>query len=87
VALLTAVGVPEMAPVEFEKDSPAGSVPVSDHDTTVPPFEVGVAIDMVVSLVNVRKLGLYDTEDGAMSLTTIVTVAVPLPPAFVAVIV
>jgi len=76
-----------MAPVEVEKDSPAGSVPVSDHDTTAPPSEVGVAVVMAESFVNVRKLGLYETEDGAMSLTTIVTVAVPLPPAFVAVIV
>jgi hypothetical protein len=42
---------------------------------------------MAESFVKVRKLGLYETEDGAMSLTTIVTVAVPLPPAFVAVIV
>ena len=85
--MLTTVGVPEMAPVEVEKDSPAGSVPVSDHDTTAPPLDVGVAVVMAESFVKVRKLGLYETEDGAMSLTTIVTVAVPLPPAFVAVIV
>ena len=76
-----------MAPVEVEKDSPAGSVPVRDHETTAPPLEVGVAVVIAEFLVNVRKLGLYETEDGAMSLTTIVTVAVPLPPAFVAVIV
>ena len=76
-----------MAPVEVENDNPAGSVPVSDHDTTAPPVEDGNAVVMAESLVNVRKLGLYDTADGAMSLTTIVTVAVPLPPAFVAVIV
>ena len=76
-----------MAPVEVEKDSPAGSVPVSDHDTTAPPRDVGVAVVMAESFVKVRKLGLYETEDGAMSLTTIVTVVVPLPPAFVAVIV
>ena len=63
-----------MAPVELEKDSPAGGVPVSDRDTTVPPLDVGVAVVMAESLVNVRKLGLYDTDDGAMSLTTIVTV-------------
>jgi len=76
-----------MAPVEVENDSPAGSVPVSDHDTTAPPVEVGTAVVIAVFFVNVRKLGLYDTADGAISLTTIVTVAVPLPPAFVAVIV
>jgi len=85
--LLTTVGVPEMAPVEFENDSPAGSVPVSDHDTTAPPLEDGVAVVIAVFFVNVRKLGLYDTDVGAISLATIVTVAVPLPPAFVAVIV
>ena len=76
-----------MAPVEVENDSPAGSVPVSDHDTTVPPLDVGVAVVIAVFFVNVKKLGLYDTDVGAISLTTIVTVAVPLPPAFVAVIV
>ena len=76
-----------MAPVEVENDSPAGSVPVSDHDTTVPPLDCGVAVVITVFFVNVRKLGLYDTADGAISLTTIVTVAVPVPPEFVAVIV
>jgi hypothetical protein len=76
-----------MAPVEVENDSPAGSVPVSDHETTAPPLEVGSAVVIAVFFVNVRKLGLYDTEDGAISLTTMVMVAVPLPPAFVAVIV
>tara|TARA_A200000159_G_C7034453_1_gene219403 strand:- start:243 stop:473 length:231 start_codon:yes stop_codon:yes gene_type:complete len=76
-----------MAPDVVEKDRPAGKVPESDHDTTAPPLEVGRAVPIGVSLVNVRKLGLYETEDGAMSLTTIVTVAVPLPPAFIAVIV
>ena len=76
-----------MAPVEVEKDSPAGSVPVSDHDTTAPPSEVGVAVVMAESFVKVRKLGLYETEDGAISLTTIVTVAVSVPPVLVAVMV
>ncbi len=76
-----------MAPVKVENDNPAGSVPLSDHDTTSPPLEVGSAVVIAVFLVNVRKLGLYDTEDGAISLTTMVMVAVPLPPALVAVIV
>ena len=87
VTLAVAVGVPEIAPVEVEKARPAGSVDEIAQDVTVPPLEVGVMVVMVESLLNVRKLGLYVTEDGATSLTTMVTVAVPLPPAFVAVIV
>ena len=85
VALVTAVGVPEIAPVEVEKESPAGRVAEIDQEVTVPPLEVGVTVVMAVFLVNVRVLGLYVTDEGAMSLTWMVTVAVPLPPAFVAV--
>ena len=58
MALLTEVGVPEMVPVDVEKDSPAGSVAEIDHDVTAPPLAVGVASDMAESFVNVRKLGL-----------------------------
>tara|TARA_A200000113_G_scaffold117606_1_gene105483 strand:- start:1569 stop:1712 length:144 start_codon:yes stop_codon:yes gene_type:complete len=47
-----------MAPVDVENDSPAGSVPVRDHETTAPPLEVGVAVVIAEFLVNVRKLGL-----------------------------
>jgi len=36
-------------------------------------------------LVSVKELGLYSTEDGMMSLTTIVTAVVALPPVLVAV--
>lgn len=85
MTLAVAVGVPEIAPVEVENDRPAGSVDEIDQDVTAPPLEVGVTVVMVESLLNVRKLGLYVTEDGATSLTTIVNVVVPLPPAFVAV--
>ena len=81
----TAVGVPEIDPFEVEKERPAGRVGEIDQDVTAPPLEVGVTVVMAESLLNVRKLGLYVTEDGATSLTTIVSVAVPLPPAFVAV--
>jgi len=58
VAEETAVGVPEIVPVEVSKDKPPGSVGVIDHETTVPPVEVGVAAVIAESLVNVRKLGL-----------------------------
>ena len=83
--MAVAVGVPEIAPVEVEKDRPAGSVDEIDQEVTAPPLEVGVTVVMAESLLNVRKLGLYVTEDGATSLITMVTVGVPLPPAFVAV--
>ena len=56
-----------------------------DQDVTVPPLDVGVAVVIAESLVNVRKLGLYATLDGAISFTCIVIVAVPLPPELVAV--
>ena len=69
VALVTAVGVPEMAPVEVEKERPAGRVAEIDQEVTVPPLEVGVTVVMAVFLVNVRVLGLYVTDEGAMSLT------------------
>ena len=58
VAEVTAVGVPEMAPVEVEKERPDGRVAEIDQEVTVPPLEVGVTVVMVVSLVNVRVLGL-----------------------------
>ena len=47
-----------MAPVEVEKESPAGSVALIDHEVTVPPLAVGVTVVMAVSLVSVRVLGL-----------------------------
>ena len=52
------VGVPEIAPVEVEKERPVGSVGVIDHDVTVPPLEVGVAVVIAVPLVRVKELGL-----------------------------
>ena len=82
-----AVGVPEISPLEVEKDSPAGSVGVIAHEVTVPPNADGVAVVIAVPFVSVNGLPLYETEYGERSLTWIVTVAVPLPPAFVAVIV
>ena len=53
-----AVGVPLMAPVDVENESPAGSDGVIDQDVTVPPLEVGVTADIVTSFVRERELGL-----------------------------
>jgi hypothetical protein len=82
---VTAVGVPLIAPVVESKDKPAGSVGETDHDVIVPPLTVGVVVVIAVPLVNVKLLGLYDKEDGATSLTTMVRVAVSLPPVLSAV--
>lgn len=83
--MLIAVGVPDIAPVNESNEMPAGSAGLIDHETTVPPLDVGVAVVIAESLAKVMKLGLYATDDGAMSLTWMVTVTVPLPPALVAV--
>ena len=53
-----AVGVPEIAPVEVEKDRPDGSDREIDQAVTVPPPEVGVAVVMVVPLFRVNGLPL-----------------------------
>ena len=53
-----AVGVPLMAPVVAEKESPDGSDGEIDHEVTVPPLDVGVTVVMVVPFVSVRVLGL-----------------------------
>ena len=82
-----AVGVPEISPFEVENVRPAGSVGVIAHEVTVPPNADGVAVVIAVPFVSVNGLPLYATEYGDRSLTWMVTVAVPLPPAFVAVIV
>ena len=80
------VGVPEMAPVDVEKERPAGSEDGEiDHEVTAPPLEVGVTVVMVVSLVKLSELGVYVMDEGATSLIWMVTVAVPLPPALLAV--
>ena len=80
-----AVGVPLIAPVEVEKDSPAGSDGDTDHNVGVPPLVVGVTVVIVVPFVKVSELGEYVIVEGAMSLTWMVRVAVLLPPALVAV--
>lgn len=55
---VTAVGVPESAPVEASRDNPAGSVGDTDHVTTAPPLDVGVVVVMAVPLVKVNEFGL-----------------------------
>ena len=82
---VTAEGVPEMAPVEESSERPAGSEGETDHETTGPPLAVGVTEVMAVPLVNVKELGLYEREEGATSLTTMVTSSVVLPPVLLAV--
>ena len=81
----TAVGVPEIAPFEVEKERPEGSDGETDHEVIVPPLDVGVAVVIAVPFVNVNVLGEYAIVDGAMSFTVMVKVAVSLPPVLLAV--
>lgn len=74
-------------PSDVEKDRPVGSVGEIDQDVAFPPLAVGVTVVIATPLVSVNELGLYVTDEGAASLTRIVTVAVALPPVLVAVIV
>ena len=71
--------------MEESKIKPVGSVGEADQEVTVPPLEVGVTDVMALLIVKVKELGLYDTEDGAASLTTMVTVDEALPPELVAI--
>ena len=81
---VTAVGVPEMAPVDESRERPAGSDGETDQEVTVPPLVVGVTVVMAVPLVRVNVFGLYVKEEGATSLTTMVRKAVSVPPVLVA---
>ena len=84
---MIAVGVPLISPVEVSKDKPAGKDGDTDQEVTGPPLVDGVTAVIAVPLVRVNEFGLYEIEDGATSLTTMVTVAVSLPPVLLAVIV
>lgn len=55
---MTAVGVPEMTPVEASITIPVGSVGDMDQEMTVPPKEEGVADVIAESLVKVNGLPL-----------------------------
>ena len=83
---VTAVGVPLMAPVEVSSDKPAGSDGETEYETTVPPVDVTDVVVIAVPLVNVNEFVLYEMT-GAISLTTMVIVALSLPPVLVAVMV
>jgi len=83
----TTVGVPEISPVDVEKLRPAGRAGVIAQEVTVPPLADGDAGVIADPFSRVNGLPEYETEYGERSLTWMVTVAVPLPPAFVAVIV
>ena len=78
-------GVPEIAPVDESSERPVGRVGETDHEVMAPPLTVGVTVVMAVPLVKVNEFGLYVSDEGAMSLTTMVTVAVSLPPVLEAV--
>jgi len=79
------VGVPEIAPVEESSESPAGREGETDQEVTGPPLAVGVTVVMAVPLVKVNVFGLYVSEEGTISLTTMVSSAVVLPPVLLAV--
>ena len=81
------LGVPEMAPVEASMERPVGSAGETLHEVAAPPLEVGVTVVMAVFLTRESELGLYVMDDGAMSLTVMLTVAVVLPPVLLAVMV
>ena len=82
---MMAVGVPLIAHVEESSERPAGREGETDQEVTGPPLVVGVTVVMAVPLVSVNELGLYVKEEGATSLTTMVTSAVVLPPVLLAV--
>ena len=74
-----------MVPVDVSKERPDEGVGDIVQEVTVPPLAVGVTDVMALLIVKVKELGLYDTEDGAASLTTMVTVDEALPPELVAI--
>ena len=80
-----AEGVPLIEPVDESSERPLGKEGETDHVVMVPPLEVGVTVVMAVPFVKVKELGLYESEVGAISLTTMVTSAVVLPPVLLAV--
>ena len=55
---VTAVGVPEIAPVVESRERPAGREGETDHEVTGPPLVVGVTVVIAVSLVSVKEFGL-----------------------------
>ena len=45
-----------MAPVEVSSDKPAGSDGDTEYETTLPPVEVTVAVDIAVPFVSVYEV-------------------------------
>lgn len=78
--------MPETAPVVESIDSPDGRDGETVQPVAAPPLTVGVAVVMAMSLVNVNEVVVYEII-GEASLTTIVMVAVSVPPVLVAVMV
>ena len=83
---MTAEGVPLIAPVEESRERPAGKPGETVQEVIVPPPTVGVSVVMAVPFSKVREFVPYEMV-GASSLTTMVTLAVSVPPVLVAVIV
>ena len=61
-------------------DNPDGNEGDTDHEVMVPPFAVGVTAVIAVPLVRVNVFGLYASEDGASSITSMVKTTLSLPP-------
>ena len=55
---VTAVGIPEIAPVEVSRDNPAGSDGDTEYETTAPPVDVTVSVVMAVPFVSVSEVEL-----------------------------
>ena len=83
---MTAEGVPLIAPVDEPRERPAGKDGETDQEVIVPPPTVGVSVVMVVPFSKVREVEPYEIVGGT-SLTTMVMLAVSVPPVLVAVIV
>ena len=66
-------------------DNPDGNEGDTDHEVIVPPFAVGVTAVIAVPLVRVNEFGLYDSEEGASSTTSMVRITLSLPPVLLAV--
>jgi len=81
----TSVGVPQIVPLLDSKVRPVGNDGEIDQELTAPPLAVGVTEVIATPFVSVNEPGLYTIEDGAASLTRMVTVAVALPPLLFAV--
>ena len=83
---MTAVGVPEIAPVDVSRANPAGSDGDTEYEVTAPPVDVTDVVVIAVPFVSVKEVVAYVIAGGT-SLTTMVMLAVSVPPVLVAVIV